>query len=116
MIIESRGRAPITDIEMRLSIGDRVVHFTHYVPPMNPCEPMDWDRSTRGCITFADSREIDTLIMMLEQFRKTVVGQVCDWRMDYPMAAIHPWQPMSAEEVLSKLVGGYEKQNEDSMD
>ena len=104
MIIESRGRAPITELEMHLSIGNRVVNFRHYVPPLNYGEPMDYDRSSRGYITFADSREIDALIIMLEQFRKTVVGQVCDWQMNYPMAAIQPWEPMSAEEVLSKLV------------
>lgn len=104
MIIESRGRTPITELEMHLSIGNRVVNFGHYVPPLNPCEPMDGDRSSRGYITFADSREIDTLIMMLEQFRKTVVGQVCDWRMVHPMVTVHPWEPMSAEEVLSKLI------------
>lgn len=111
MIIESKGRTPITELEMCLAIDNKVVNFRHYMPPMFPYEPMDYDRSSRGYITFADSREIDTLIMMLEQFRKTVVGQVCDWRMNYPMATIQPWEPMSAEEVLSKLVerGGEKK-------
>lgn len=104
MIIEGKGRTPITELEMCLSIGNRVVNFRHHVPPLNYREPMEYDRSSRGYITFADSREIDSLIIMLEQFRKTVVGQVCDWQMNYPLAAIQPWEPMSAEEVLSKLV------------
>lgn len=116
MIIESKGRTPITELEMCLSINNRVVNFRHYVPPLNYCEPMDYDRSSRGYITFADSREIDALIIMLEQFRKTVVGQVCDWQMNYPMATVHPWEPMSAEEVLSKIVERGGEKNENRMD
>ena len=104
MIIESKGRTPITELEMCLPIDNRVVNFTHYMPPMLPYEHPEPDRSSRGYITFADSREIDILIMMLEQFRKTVIPQVCDWRMTHPMTTIHSWEPMSAEEVLSKLV------------
>ena len=104
MIIESRGRTPINELEMHLSIDNRVVNFRHCIPPTIPYEPIDPDRFSRGYITFADSREIDALIMILEQFRKIVVGQVCDWQMNYPMATVHPWEPMSAEEVLSKLV------------
>lgn len=104
MIIESKGRAPITELEMCLSIDNRVVNFRHYVPPMNPCDYVDYDRHSKGYITFADPREIDALIIMLEQFRSTVVRQVCDWQMNYPRIPVRPCEPMTAEEVLSKLV------------
>lgn len=104
MIIEGKRGTPLTELEMQLAIGNKVMRFRHYVRPMDPGEYMDPDRSSRGYITFADSREIDSLITMLEQFRTTVVGQVCDWRMDHPAVTIPPWTPMSAEDVLAKLV------------
>ena len=84
MIIESKGRTPITELEMHFSINNRVVNFRHYVPPLNYCESVDYDRHSKWYITFADSCEIDALIIMLEQFRRTVVNQVCDWQMNYP--------------------------------
>ena len=104
MIIEGKGRTSLTELEMQLTVGNKAIRFRHYVRSMGPGEYMDPDRSSRGYITFEDSREIDSLISMLEQFRKGVVGQVCDWRMDHPALTIQPWTPMSAEDILSKLI------------
>lgn len=69
MKINSRGNKPLSEINLRLhSVDTKMSH--KFIPfSSNYIEMLEFDPSAVAYIEFQDSREIDMLIDMLEQFK-----------------------------------------------
>ena len=103
MIIEGQGGAPLTEVQLQILIGDQVMNFKHYIPTVGPNGYTYAPAPVKCAITFADSREIDSFIIMLEKFRKDVLGHMGSW-VKTPLVNIQPWDSRDLETVLGKLV------------
>lgn len=79
MRISAHSNKPLMEIRLRLYSTD--TNFVHYVCPFsNGYGVEEFDRNARACIEFQDSREIDALIDMLEQFKKANRAYIGEWR------------------------------------
>lgn len=81
MKINSRGNKPLSEINLRLnSVDTKMSH--KFIPFSSNCiEMREFDPSAVAYIEFQDSREIDMLIDMLEQFKDKNRDYFGDWRL-----------------------------------
>lgn len=76
-IISYNEHAHLGEIEFHLHSVD--THLRYHMLTSTVYPPPEMDRNHRAVITFDDSREVDLLIHMLEQFKKESISRLGYW-------------------------------------